>query len=61
MIRGEPEMNDLTLIAASGIALPAQPFHARHLIDGTWRDSADGAMSERLSPAHGVVVTSAPG
>ncbi len=52
-------MNDLTLIAASGIALPAQPFHAHHLIDGTWRDSADGAVSERLSPAHGVVVSRA--
>ena len=52
-------MDDLTLIAASGIALPAQPFQARHLIGGAWRDSADGAVSERMSPAHGVVVSRA--
>jgi hypothetical protein len=31
-------------------ALPAEPFRARHLIDGAWVDSADGATSERQSP-----------
>jgi acyl-CoA reductase-like NAD-dependent aldehyde dehydrogenase len=51
-------MNDLTVIAGSGIALPGV-FAGRHLIDGVWRDSADGAVSERVSPAHGVVVSRA--
>ncbi len=49
---------DLTLVAARG-ALTVAPFAARHLIGGEWRDSADGATFERLSPAHGVVVTRA--
>ena len=31
-------------------ALPAEPFAARHLIDGAWRDSADGATFERACP-----------
>ncbi|MGL4237043.1 aldehyde dehydrogenase family protein [Tabrizicola sp.] len=52
-------MLDLTIIPASGTALPAAPFQARHLIDGQWCDSADGAVSERLSPSHGVVVSRA--
>ncbi|MFC6658812.1 aldehyde dehydrogenase family protein [Roseibium salinum] len=30
---------------------------ARHLIDGDWRQSADGASFERVSPSHGSVVT----
>jgi hypothetical protein len=34
-------MNDLTLVAARGIALPAKPFQARHLIGGAWQGSAD--------------------
>lgn len=50
-------MTELTIIPASGIALPAEPFRARHLIDGAWVDSADGAVSERHSPAHGVLVS----
>ena len=37
-------VQDLTLVAAADAsALPAEPFAARHLIDGAWRDSADGA------------------
>ena len=36
-----------------------EPFAARHLIDGDWRDSADGATFDRVSPAHGVLVTRA--
>lgn len=51
-------MNDLTLTHATGRALPAA-FHARHLIGGQFRDSADGATSQRLSPAHGAVVSTA--
>jgi betaine-aldehyde dehydrogenase len=50
-------MTELTIIPASGAALPAVPFTARHLIDGAWVDSADGATSERQSPAHGVTVS----
>ena len=52
-------MTDLTLIPATDAALPAQPFHARHLIGGEWRDSADGAVTERISPSHGVPVSRA--
>ncbi len=52
--------HDLTLISATdGSALPREPFVARHLIDGQWRDSADGATFVRHSPAHGVPVTRA--
>jgi acyl-CoA reductase-like NAD-dependent aldehyde dehydrogenase len=53
-------VRDFTLIAAADAsALPAEPFVARHLIDGGWRDSADGAAFERRSPAHGTLVTRA--
>ena len=52
-------MTDLTLIPATQTALAATPFAARHLIGGRWQDSADGAVSERISPAHGVVVSRA--
>lgn len=52
-------MTDLTLIPATNAALPATPFHARHLINGQWVDSADGAVTERISPSHGVLVTTA--
>ena len=52
-------MTEFTLIPSSGVALPASPFHARHLINGAWKDSAVGATSDRLSPSHGVVVSQA--
>jgi betaine-aldehyde dehydrogenase len=52
-------MTEFTLIPKSGAVLPAAPFQARHLIGGRWQDSADGAVSERLSPSHGVVVSRA--
>jgi acyl-CoA reductase-like NAD-dependent aldehyde dehydrogenase len=52
-------MTEFTLIPSSGAALPASPFTALHLIDGEWRGSEDGAVSERLSPSHGVVVSRA--
>jgi acyl-CoA reductase-like NAD-dependent aldehyde dehydrogenase len=51
--------HDLTLIAGGASAPPAEPFVARHLIGGAWRDSADGATFERRSPAHGTLVTRA--
>ena len=52
-------MLDLTLVAATGAALPTRPAEVRHLIDGAWQDSGDGATFERRSPAHGLVVTRA--
>lgn len=52
--------HDLTLISATdGAALPQEPFLARHLIDGQWRESTGSANFERHSPAHGVLVTRA--
>ena len=48
----------MKLIHSTGATLPA-PFHARHLIGGVFQDSADGATSQRLSPAHGQVVSTA--
>ncbi len=50
-------MNDLTIVAAQATELPNSPFEAKHLIDGAWRDSVDGGTFERISPAHGSVVT----
>jgi acyl-CoA reductase-like NAD-dependent aldehyde dehydrogenase len=48
--------HDLTLIGAVDASrLPAEPFRARHLIDGAWRDGAESF--ERRSPAHGTLVT----
>jgi acyl-CoA reductase-like NAD-dependent aldehyde dehydrogenase len=52
-------MTDLTLIPATGAALPATPFEARHWIGGRWQASADGAEDERRSPAHGALVSRA--
>ncbi|KAF0114815.1 MAG: betaine-aldehyde dehydrogenase [Rhodobacteraceae bacterium] len=52
-------MLDLTLIPSSNATLPAAPFRARHLIDGRWLDSSDAAVTERVSPSHGVVVSRA--
>ena len=50
-------MSRLTVIPASDAALPATPFLGRHLIDGRWQDSADATTFDRLSPAHGVLVS----
>ena len=49
-------MDGLNLIAGSGIQLPPV-FRCRHLINGTWRDSADGATSDRIAPAQRVVIS----
>ncbi len=49
-------MTQLTVIPATGAALPPARQN-RHFIAGTWQDSADGATSDRLSPAHGVLVS----
>ncbi|NRG18236.1 aldehyde dehydrogenase family protein [Rhizobiales bacterium] len=51
-------IHDLTVISAvDGSALPKKPFTGRHLIDGQWRDSLDGATFVRRSPAHGTLVS----
>ena len=51
-------MLDLTIIPATNAAdLPVAPLRLRHWIGGAWIDSADGATSERRSPAHGVPVS----
>jgi betaine-aldehyde dehydrogenase len=50
-------MTEMTLIPATGAALPATPLRLRHVIDGRETDSADGAVTERVSPSHGVVVS----
>jgi len=50
-------MTDLTIIPASDHPLPAEPYRARHWINGVWCDSADGATSDRVSPAHDIVVS----
>ncbi|MCC1492909.1 aldehyde dehydrogenase family protein [Cognatishimia sp. F0-27] len=52
-------MNDLTVIAGPTEAFSDAPFEARHLVNGAWCDSASGEVSERLSPAHGLVVSRA--
>ena len=49
-------MTDMTLISATGATLPA-PRHNRHFIAGMWHDSASGEVIERLSPAHGTLVS----
>ncbi|MDP4031884.1 MAG: aldehyde dehydrogenase family protein [Pseudorhodobacter sp.] len=50
-------MTNLTVISAAKATLPDQPFIGRHLIAGVWRDSADSASFERVSPSHGVLVS----
>jgi acyl-CoA reductase-like NAD-dependent aldehyde dehydrogenase len=52
-------MTELTVIPATGTALPATPLRLRHFIDGRHVDSADGATSDRISPSHGTVVSTA--
>jgi betaine-aldehyde dehydrogenase len=52
-------MKDLHIISDQTIALPDTPYQARHFINGMAQDSADGAMSDRISPSHGVVVSQA--
>ncbi len=50
-------MNDLTVINSVGFEPGNDVFAGRHLIDGAWVDSVDGATFERVSPSHGVVVS----
>ena len=52
-------MTNLTLLTDQTETVPATPYHARHFINGTACDSADGRMSDRISPSHGVLVSRA--
>ncbi len=52
-------MKDLTILTATGQDLPQEPFLARHFIDGTYVDSQDGRVSDRISPSHGMLVSQA--
>ena len=52
-------MLDLTVISEAALAIPPEPLRLRHFIDGAYLDSSDGALSERVSPSHGVVVSRA--
>ncbi|WP_295529891.1 aldehyde dehydrogenase family protein [uncultured Thioclava sp.] len=52
-------MSDLTILADQTTEMLKAPYQARHFIDGTYVDSADGRTSERVSPSHGVVVSQA--
>ncbi len=48
-------MTELTLIPATGTALPATPLRLSHFIDGKHVDSAD--TTDRLSPSHATLVS----
>ena len=50
-------MTKLTLIPATGTALPANPLILSHFIDG--RPVNSGEMTDRHSPSHGVLVSRA--
>ena len=52
-------MLDMHIISDTDATLPSGPYLARHFIDGAFMDSADGAVSERISPSHGTVVSKA--
>lgn len=52
-------MTELRIIADQTVDVPDTPYQARHFIDGRVQDSADGRISDRLSPSHGVVVSKA--
>jgi betaine-aldehyde dehydrogenase len=52
-------MNDFNIISGQTVAIPATPHQARHFIDGVKCDSADGRVSDRMSPSHGVLVSQA--
>jgi betaine-aldehyde dehydrogenase len=52
-------MKDLHIITDQTVAMPKTPYRARHFINGQPCDSADGAVSDRMSPSHGVLVSQA--
>ncbi|MEM7694809.1 MAG: aldehyde dehydrogenase family protein [Pseudomonadota bacterium] len=53
-------MIDQPFTIIEGVVGPApEPLRIKHLIDGAWVESADGATSTRHSPAHGFLVSRA--
>lgn len=52
-------MTDFHIITGQTVALPGAVHQARHFIDGVTCDSADGRVSDRMSPSHGVLVSQA--
>jgi betaine-aldehyde dehydrogenase len=50
-------MTEFTIVPATRTALPAEPYRACHLINGKRTDNADGKTFDRISPSHGVVVS----
>lgn len=52
-------MKDLHIISTQTVDMPNAPYQARHFIDGVQCDSADGALSDRVSPSHGVLASQA--
>jgi len=52
-------MQDLHIITDQSVDMPDAPYQARHFIDGKHCDSADGKISDRVSPSHGVLVSQA--
>lgn len=52
-------MLDLNILAEQTVDMPEAPYRARHFIDGAHIDSADGRISDRVSPSHGIVVSQA--
>lgn len=52
-------MIDFHIITDQTVNMPAAPYQARHFIDGAYCDSADGAVTDRISPSHGFLVSQA--
>ncbi|POF30876.1 aldehyde dehydrogenase family protein [Roseibium marinum] len=50
-------MSQLTLVHGKKSKTNHETFRGRHLIDGRWQDSADGAIFERGSPSHKTLVS----
>lgn len=52
-------MKDLHVIEGQTAQLPKLPYLARHFINGAYVGSADGRVSDRISPSHGILVSQA--
>lgn len=52
-------MLDLNILSEQSVEMRAEPYQARHFINGEFLDSADGRKSDRVSPSHGIVVSQA--
>jgi betaine-aldehyde dehydrogenase len=52
-------MTGFHIITGQTVVMPGTVHQARHFIDGVPCDSADGRVSDRISPSHGVLVSQA--